>query len=553
VVGFEVSSVTRNGAPENYVTERLSNGVRIRIGSAERLIGRGRHEYVIAYRTTRQLGFFPAYDELYWNATGNGWTFTIDVAEARITLPADVPFRQTALYTGLQGAQGKDARVVEQPPGRIIFRTTRPLPPRHGLTVAVAWDKGVVAPPSSAQRAQWWLADQLPYVVGFVGLGILLGYYAFVWYRVGRDPPGGTIIPLFAPPNAMSAASVRYVRRMKFDDRCFTAAIVDLGVNGYLKLNDSGDAISMERRSGSKEIAPAERATWHKLFGARASLKLEQSNHQILGEAKSALQEGLTSAYADRLFHSNSIWSIVGLLAAVLLSGAVIVAVIFAFDETQAVVTIIGALCAMAGVAMAAASVTSWWSGAKISFGGIVGIVLATALTLVGVAMVAASARHWIDIFVILPPVMAAGFASISFYILKAPTREGRQVMDAIEGFRQYLGVAEEARLQALHPPEKTPQLFEKFLPHAIALDVENAWAKKFAGVLAAAAAAGAASAWYSGQNFSSNPVGFAERLGGDLSSTISSASTAPGSSDGGSGGGGSSGGGGGGGGGSGW
>jgi UDP-N-acetylmuramoylalanine-D-glutamate ligase len=57
--------------------------------------------------------------------------------------------------------------------------------------------------------------------------------------------------------------------------------------------------------------------------------------------------------------------------------------------------------------------------------------------------------------------------------------------MDEIEGFKEYLGVAEEDRLNALNPPDKTPELFERFLPYAVALDVENAWAKRFAGVTA--------------------------------------------------------------------
>jgi hypothetical protein len=74
-VGFEVLSVTRGGAAEPFATERLANGVRVRIGSADRLIGRGVHDYVIRYRATRQIGFFPDFDELYWNATGTGWTF----------------------------------------------------------------------------------------------------------------------------------------------------------------------------------------------------------------------------------------------------------------------------------------------------------------------------------------------------------------------------------------------------------------------------------------------------------------------------------------------
>ena len=94
-------------------------------------------------------------------------------------------------------------------------------------------------------------------------------------------------------------------------------------------------------------------------------------------------------------------------------------------------------------------------------------------------------------------------------------------------------------------------------MPYAIAFDVENRWAEKFAAVLAAAAATGAAAhtiGWYSGPgNVWDNPQGFANSMGSSLASTVSSASASPSSSGGGSGGGGSSGGGGGGGGGSGW
>jgi uncharacterized membrane protein len=146
-------------------------------------------------------------------------------------------------------------------------------------------------------------------------------------------------------------------------------------------------------------------------------------------------------------------------------------------------------------------------------------------------------------------PLILLPLAASAFSWMKAHTVEGRKIVDQIEGFRQYLGVAEEARLDALNPPDKTPELFERFLPYAVARDVENHWAQRFAGVLATAATAAATTSWYSGsQDYAHNPAGLAQHLGSHLTSTIASASTAPGSSSG-SGGGGSSGGGGGGGG----
>jgi uncharacterized membrane protein len=138
----------------------------------------------------------------------------------------------------------------------------------------------------------------------------------------------------------------------------------------------------------------------------------------------------------------------------------------------------------------------------------------------------------------------------VFYHLLKAPTLQGRAVLDEIEGFRHYLGVAEGERLDLENPPGRTPEVFEKFLPYALALDVEHRWAAQFSDVLAAS---DYRPAWYSGGGeggFSS--IGLASSLGGGMAQAFASSSKAPGSS-GGSGGGGSSGGGGGGGGGGGW
>ena len=156
---------------------------------------------------------------------------------------------------------------------------------------------------------------------------------------------------------------------------------------------------------------------------------------------------------------------------------------------------------------------------------------------------------------------MAGGVMAYVFYhLLKAPTAAGAKILDEIDGFRVFLDTAEKDRLEKLHPPEITPEVFERFLPYAIALDCENHWSKRFEAEAAAAAADPArASAygytplWYSGRSFDRlGTAGFVSAIGASVASAAASSSTAPGSSSG-SGGGGFSGGGGGGGGGGGW
>lgn len=147
-VGFSVAGVTRDGRPEPWRTEPVENGVRIVIGDARALLAPGTHIYRIRYRTTRQLGFFPGWDELYWNVTGNGWAFAIDRAEVRVRLPARARFGNRAVYTGVTGSTESDARVTGERPGDISIATTRRLGPGEGLTIAVRWPKGIVrAPP----------------------------------------------------------------------------------------------------------------------------------------------------------------------------------------------------------------------------------------------------------------------------------------------------------------------------------------------------------------------------------------------------------------------
>jgi uncharacterized membrane protein YgcG len=554
VVGFAVASVTLDGANVRWATEAMANGVRVRIGSADTTLSRGEHEFVIRYRTTRQIGFFPDRDELYWNATGTGWTFAIDVAEARITLPDAVPFTQAAFYTGPQGARGQDAAIVTRQPGLIVFRTTRALPSRNGLTVAAAWQKGLVAPPSAAEQAGWWLQDNLP--AGIAGLGLIgiVAFYAFAWWRFGRDPPAGTIIPLFGPPDGMSAAAVRFVERMGFDARCFTAAIIDLGVNGHIRLSGSRAETVLSRLDGGKPIGPAESAVESKLFAANPSLKLIQKNYLTLTQAKISLQASLKQSYDGTLFTDNYGWSALGLILIIVVLAVVACLIGTTYDNDRATALNFGILAPIAPIAAGAFMIRA--GRRRDSRGGLlmaVGAALIAASAAGGLALINAGAHGPLDFLPGIAAYILAPLALLGFHWLQAPTVAGRAIMDRIEGFRQYLGVAEEDRLNALNPPDKTPELFERFLPYALALDVENRWAQRFAAVLAAAGTGAVATAWYQGNQWGNDPVAFTQHLGGALTQTIASASSAPGSSGGGSSGGGSSGGGGGGGGGSGW
>ena len=558
-VAFEPQGVTRDGAAEPFHTEGQANGVRIYFGSEATLLEPADYTYVLRYRTTRQLGFFDDHDELYWNATGNGWDFPIDAASATVALPGAIAPADLHIdaYTGEQGAKGQDYSARADAPSHAVFRTTRALAPREGLTIVVGFPKGIVTAPSSSERARWFLHDNSGVLVGGLGLLLMWTYYLFQWLRVGRDPKPGVIIPQYEAPDGCTPGMLRHVERMAYDDRCFAADVVDLAVRGQLEIRQNGGDYSLFRKSsGSRDPLPgAEAALLQATLGPRSTLELKQAQHETIAAAIKQHRATLEKNDLGRYFHTNSKLvvpgAVVGGLALLLglfahgaspmLAGAgfmLLWLTMWSFGVIALVISVIRAWHQPPGIGTYISAVFLTMFSLPFVFGEIVGIGLFASFTGVGFALVVGA--------LVLTNVLF-------FHLLKAPTIEGRKLLDRIAGLRLYLGVAERDELAAQKAPPLTTEEFQRFLPYALALGVEKTWADKFAAAVGPAAAAAAATAmvWYHGGNVSSLS-NLAGGLGSSLSGAISSSSSAPGSSSGG-GGGGSSGGGGGGGGGGGW
>ena len=549
-VGFEVDEVRRNGEPEKWATESIDNGTRVRIGSEDVLLPSGEHVYTIRYRTTRQLGFFENYDELYWNVPGNGWQFPIDQVVATVRLPAPAEFGDRAIYTGPQGSKASDGEVVAEEAALIRFQSTRPLGPQEGMTIAVAWPKGIVDPPLPPTVQQVWLADHGALVAAGVAIAGLCFFYFHAWKQAGRGPAAGTIVPLFAPPSGMSAAEARYVRRMGYDSRVFAAALVEAG--GFF----GKDRTYIEKTGEPGDLPRPERDMLWALFAGGDRLEMDNKHHALFSAAQKRLRQNLETAHLGQTFLTNRGWAVVGLML-LMIAIALIGAVLIVSDPYSGPGASLGSWlaigCLTLGLGLGMKSRLVRKEGSLLS------AIFAVILAIGGLFALVATIPIIVDIgrpWILALPLLTLPLVISAFWWMAAPTRHGRKLMDEIAGFERYLSVTEEDRLERLHPPEKTPELFERFLPYAIALDVENEWAEGFADVLAAAAQRpdeGRPMRWYSGHhNVWSNPGRFVAAVGGSLASTASSASTAPGSSSG-SGGGGSSGGGGGGGGGGGW
>jgi len=561
VMPFEIVGIERDGRPEPYHTEHRPNGVRVYVGRKDVLLQPAEYTYTLTYSTDWQLGFFDDHDELYWNVTGNGWEFAIEQATATVHLPG-VP--RDALgplrgWTGPQGARGRGYEAETDETGAVHFRTTAPLGPREGLTIAVAWPKGYVYEPTAAERWKHALGANLGPLAGLVGTFAVIAYYLIVWLKVGIDPEAGVIVPLYEPPVDCSPAVARFVREMGYDNRTFAAAAISMAVKGYLSIQEDEDGTYTLRRGEQPQsvLSAEEKKIAGKLLGHREEVVIEQDNHSRISKAINAAKTSLGLTCQKKYFLTNKRYFIPGLVMSV--ATAVLVALLYSpaaagFFSAWLSIWSIGVFALLSAV------VAAWRSAAAgprhiSSAGG------ALFLTLFSIPFVGGEVFGIFALTImtsIIVPVLIVVLAAVNllfYHLIKAPTLIGRDLLDKIEGFRMFLAATAGDSMAVMRGPERTVELYERYLPYALALDVEQEWSEQFSEVLerASQTPGGYSPVWYSGSSWSAARAGaFAGGLAGSFGSAISSSSTAPGSSSGFSGGG-SSGGGGGGGGGGGW
>jgi uncharacterized membrane protein YgcG len=400
-----------------------------------------------------------------------------------------------------------------------------------------------------------------------LGLLVLAAYYGLVWLRVGKDPEEGVIVVRYEPPAGLSPAVMRYIAEMGYDDKTFTSALINMAVKGFISIIEKdGDYTIRKTNGGKTELSFEENKAYQELFSSTRELKLEQANHKYIRAAITGVTDYLKKKFEKIYFITNIKYFIAGLLLTC--------SMLFVSGYKEAVakgaVPVFIFMCIWltgwsVGVIMLVRQVFAKWKSVFFSrswnrLGNAAGAVFITCFALpfiggevFGLYLMTTSTSIVIALFLL--SAMTVNY--IFFHLLKAPTGAGRKVLDEVEGFKRFLSATEQDRMNMLNPADRTPQLFEKYLPYALALDVEQQWAEQFADVLAAASVSpgqgSSGPVWYSGSSWNSfASAGFASSLGSSFSDAISSSSAAPGSSSG-SGGGGSSGGGGGGGGGGGW
>ncbi|MFC2077370.1 DUF2207 domain-containing protein [Candidatus Bipolaricaulota bacterium] len=438
-ISFDLQDVGLDGADVQLVSKRRGRSQYLRLGDPNRTI-LGTHTYAIAYTLDRVLHFRDDHLQLYLNVTGNEWRVPIDRVTTTLRLPTSVdPGAVTSThYVGYLGESTRAGAATVDPSGQLIFESGS-LGPGEGLTIdlAIPRDALPIQPPSVARRALWFLdankAAALPIVV--------LVAMVFLWFKVGRDPRKGIIAPAFAPPHGMHPGEVGVLIDDRIDLRDISAMVVGLAVNGHLRIeevrdDDPGlldkakdrlgrssplDYRFVRRERPTDDISDVEKLLLDAIF-------VEEQTEQTLSSLETSFYKHLP-AIRSRLY------------------GGLIERGYYASnpERTRGFYRSLGLFGLAAGVA------------AGVAFGS---LYLAAAVAASGLVILAFSP------------------------IMPRKTRKGARALEDVLGLARYIELAEVDRIEFHDAPEKSPEVFERLLPYAIALNLTKIWTDRFEGLL---------------------------------------------------------------------
>jgi len=459
---------------------------------------KGRYRFNLLYKTGLDIAFGEKKDIILWDINSDEM---ITKASVIIRVSGNPPLelvRQAvptyvfSLWEHMNPV--KDRLSSRMTPEGLEVTTTESIDPGERLTFWIAIPKGIIAKPAAEQLRRQFFGDNRGVLYSLAGLGVLLAYYAVVWFIYGRDPRQGVVMPIYAPPVGLSPAAMRFVNTLRFDGKCFASALISIAVKGHLSIEKkNGITVLRAGRNAAEELSSDERVVYSSLFSKGNEVTLGSEEAVAINRAARALNRYLKTTLQKTYLITNFRFFAIGMIISlifVLLSGwwlsqdrgmgIFFVALCVSFTGFSSGVFFYVQFILRSLWGFLQARGRQKWEAAK----ELAGCLVFTPF--IAVDLIIANFIVFVTSLSVILFVGIALLINIIFTsLLKAPNRECRKLRDRIDGFRVFLEATEKDRMNMLNPPEKTPELFTQNLPYALALSIEQRWAEGVAGAVA--------------------------------------------------------------------
>ncbi len=513
-VVIKVISVKRDDKNEPYHFLTSNEGFQLFIGDNNTYLSEGIHTYKIEYSLTNLLYSDKSKDELYFNITGNYWSFPIDEISVSIKLPGDIivnPENITA-FSGHFGEQKHDFHQSLSDDGLIQFKSSRPYQQGEGLTVLVNWDSGIINFKSLNNfrssfniellrlRFSHFLYVNSTLKLSLSCLILLLLYYYIVWRKYGKDPQLGTIIATSRIPDSISPALARFILNMEYDGKMFSVAIINMAIKGWIKITEQGNFslfeyknfhIEKTRTQNRENLSDDEQIIYKAFFSGNNSISLKNEPTKIddnttiyynsdsierINDALKQHQDKFTLDYYKRYFNDNAQWRKAGIILS-FLSG--FIALLYASPGIIGFALSFVYLIIFAANYILGMAIGNHIKSKKIKSstpdgcGNIFVYFFSMLFNFMFIAML--TSHNMLTIFEILFLISFPVISGLFHDWLKKPTLKSKSIFEKVLALSNYLGNFTTAK-----ESQSPEHLYDKYLPYTSALGLDSSWNKIF-------------------------------------------------------------------------
>jgi len=504
-IPFKIIKVSKNGRPIDYEVVDLNDGKRIEMYLKNK--EGSKLNFEVEYELNRTVYFNESREELMLPLYNNEFLYDFDSIECIVIPPNEkTNFYSADLYSkrideNKYVLSAVDALIGDK--GIYFINLKDKLPVEERLFLFLTLPLGTFISSSAHENADSvGKENNLAIFAGLIGLIVLFVFYIWAWLKVGRDPKKGVEISIYDPPKGFSPAALRYIRKMGYDSGVFTAAIISMASKGYLKIEEKDDEFVLSKISDSEESLSDEEAKLaNEIFNhtKKIALVCNDSNYGRFNNCIDMLSESMDEKFGDKYFIKNSLWLLRGLIITALFALITIgitlssnsllenFFLVFAsiFLSFNAIFLLAVLLILLKGFDF----LRLYFQSKKKIY--LLGFIL---MLLFSIPFIYISKDMLLLIFMPEYALLKILFVfsivinCVFYQLLKAPTIEGRLLLDEIEGYRQYLKVAEKDRINFFAPATASPEKIEKNLSYAVALDVGGEWAEQLTNALKNAA-----------------------------------------------------------------
>ncbi|MFZ4506478.1 MAG: DUF2207 domain-containing protein [Fimbriimonas sp.] len=439
--------VTVDGGPTVYKESRGGSKWTLKIGDPDITFAPGtRKLYTIRYSVENVFNWHEETSdwqptaELYWNAVGTEWTAPIDKIGVTLSFPQTKSGVRMRAFAGGYGSRNQatisTVGALQQGPFRLNLGSSSATidygvtsNPGEGLTMVLALPADAIAKPSTAQQIRYTVLPNLGFAIPLLALiGAVFAYFKF-----GKDPARGPMVVQYEPPDGMSGSELGVILDERVDSRDIAAGIISLAVHGHLTLSPHEEGLIFKRKT----------ARIH-LTGQANQDGLTEFELMLLGLLRNCGEP------IDDLALRTHVAPSIGLLRSSLYD-AMVKRGYYRSSPESARNSFIGCgVVLLAILGFLAFIISPTRSPLPSIVGGVIGLLI------------------------LLP------FAKL----MPRRTSLGAKTFDLARGFEDFIRRAKGQEIEHFAKNRPIGDIFEEYLPHAIALGLAKEWSMAFEGLL---------------------------------------------------------------------